>query len=65
MQECRLRYEPPKVEIFTLSERLNLLVNFPTNGDVDDWNNGNELDNEIDDLINGKDWLNGGGLGTD
>ncbi len=58
-------YEYPRLEIIFLGEPLSLMKNFSMNGGVDDWNNGDPLDNELDDYIGDDDWNYGGGLDSD
>ncbi len=58
-------YKPPQVELFFLGEGLNLMKHFSSTGGVDDWNNGNSLENDLDDAILEEDWIYGGGLGID
>ncbi len=60
--ENKQSYTSPEVEVFFASVRLNLLTKFSMSGNGDDWNNGDELDNDLDDLIDGTDWGNGGSV---
>ncbi len=64
-KEQKQIYKPPRVELFSLGKRLNLMTNFSTTGEGLDWNEGDILDNELDDALIGKDWKKGGSLGTD
>ncbi len=61
----RVRYEPPEAELIKLGKQLRLLASFSLQGGMDDWNEGDLLEEELGEEGGASDWGNGGGLGHD
>ncbi len=62
----RVRYEPPKAEVFVLCEPLNVLQGFSVNGKGQDWEFSDawwELEDERN--LGTNDWGGFGDLGND
>ncbi len=61
----RLTYEPPQISFIRVSQALSFLAkNFSMKANGDDWDDGDLLENELDDGVLGDEWNYGGGLGN-